>query len=1791
MMKTVKNIISRVYLCSFNDDMIILEVIYLKKQLHLIGVLLVLLLSFSLLGVTAFADPIGLSGGETISLMVNVDRSNGEPASYVDQDGNEVQLNSDQVLYGGTPAGVCTVSVVDRSNQETGSGYDSLSSLLYSDLGIRIVPLDGYYVSALSLTTDGSTGSTRSLLSGATANLNSTAVTLYPVDIAISDGAGGYSLNSDYLASWGGGAYTLNVTCKAVSPDAHGITYYSNGSQVGDYSADYGAWMHSVRNAFSETAYPDGMEPDYMLLRYNGQDGAVRKVNAGDTVSVYDEASIELVWKQSEAMEETYVEDAYVEGTFIEEEFVDAGGEEAVYIADPAPSYSVPAVTLQAPDQSKEFDGYPLTMDAGVDHIVVQDGAGLSYNVAISYSGGSITDIGSIPNQVTNYEVSDMDGKLLYDKAALDNSGVFTVLNGTLTVYAPSVLQPLTVTAVTDEVTVTTSGQEVYASACGADKGFTNGYSVSGLLNGHHVEGEGIVSSFGTASFVTEVNAAAVRVKMDNGQDVTPLYSVQGVNGYITVIENIAPTYTVPTASVSAPSQEKEFDGTPLTVDAGTAYTEVVGADGITYKVAVSYAGGSITDIGSVENTVTSYEIYTPDNVPIFDKAAIDQAGTLTVQNGTISVVEPSAKQTLTVTAVTAEVTVTTKDQEVYASACGADAGFVNGYKAEGLLDGHHIEGDNIVTSHGTASFDTAVNTENIRVKAENGQDVTVLYNIQGVNGYITVIEDIAPTYTVPSATVSAPSREKQYDGTPLTVESGTEYTDVVGADGITYKVAVSYAGGSITDIGSIENTVTSYEIYTPDDVPIFDKAAIDQAGTLTVQNGTIAVKDPSVKQPLTVTAVTAEVTVTTAGAEVYAADCGTDAGFTNGYKVAGLLDGHHVEGSDIVTSHGTASFETTVNTGNISVKMENGQDVTALYDIQGVNGYVTVKQPVTPDPEPQPDPDPVIPTVTIQAVTDSKPYDGTALTKDSSSGYTVSPADGLGNYVLKVTFGSVTEPGSVATITDYALCNQSGDVVFDKAALDGSSNFTIDPGTLTVTKRHLTITAISGEINSHGETFTASELSTQDGSFTNGYKVEGLLSGHTVSGVVVKGSGNTSFVTSVATDSVRVSDSSSWDVTGFYDVANIERVDGCITIHDLTPVEPDTFTLIVNPRSYTWIYDGQEHRLYEYDSNGLVDGDRLSQVSYKASSAITNVGSVYNEITAVEVKSSTGGDVAENKYKLVSTPGILRVTQRDLTVTAISGTLSNTQGKQIVASSLSKPDENFTSGYKAEGLVTGHTLSGNFVTGYGTTTFNTGIDLNQLRVLDANGVDVTQNYRITTVGGVVTINDSTATPTRTNVPLTVSAKSGTFTYDGNDHSLNEYTVSGLVDGDVIDKVSFKSSSVIRNVGSVANEIQSVVIKSSTGAAVDSSKYSIRYVPATLTVTKFPITLTAVSDSKAYDGKALVNKSVKASALANSSHTLSADYDVFDINGNTIMNGPVDPGTYTKKVSNVVIKAGSQDVTSNYEIKTIDGTLTITGTGGSSSARSTTNTAYYGNTYSIRSDANYADFLYLLIDGQRVSADNYTVKEGSTIVTLKAAYVQSLKTGNHNYTIVSKTSQADGTFNVAKAPKTGDGARTALWIVLFLLAALAVAVTLFLMKRSGKLGGGKPPRGTPPRGGSSRSAASRGTASAKASSTAKAAAAAAAVTHDDDVTAESVLNFDMLDKAEEKDPTSDLVKDLDIDLDAFRTPVDGVSAAAQETLPDIEVELFEEPAEPEMPTPRGRHEKPSAPEETDPAKE
>ena len=110
-----------------------------------------------------------------------------------------------------------------------------------------------------------------------------------------------------------------------------------------------------------------------------------------------------------------------------------------------------------------------------------------------------------------------------------------------------------------------------------------------------------------------------------------------------------------------------------------------------------------------------------------------------------------------------------------------------------------------------------------------------------------------------------------------------------------------------------------------------------------------------------------------------------------------------------------------------------------------------------------------------------------------------------------------------------------------------------------------------------------------------------------------------------------------------------------------------------------------------------------------------------------------------------------------------------------------------------------------------------------------------------------------------------------------------------------------------------------------------------------------------------------------------------------------------------------------------------------------------------------RSNAAFSDFIRVELDGEILDEKNYTVKEGSTIVTLKADYVATLSVGKHTIGIVSTNGTATTTFTVkaktavdndTDSPQTGDNSRMALWIaLLFVSGAGVIGTTVYGKKK------------------------------------------------------------------------------------------------------------------------------------------
>ena len=127
------------------------------------------------------------------------------------------------------------------------------------------------------------------------------------------------------------------------------------------------------------------------------------------------------------------------------------------------------------------------------------------------------------------------------------------------------------------------------------------------------------------------------------------------------------------------------------------------------------------------------------------------------------------------------------------------------------------------------------------------------------------------------------------------------------------------------------------------------------------------------------------------------------------------------------------------------------------------------------------------------------------------------------------------------------------------------------------------------------------------------------------------------------------------------------------------------------------------------------------------------------------------------------------------------------------------------------------------------------------------------------------------------------------------------------------------------------------------------------------------------------------------------------------------------------------------------------------------------------------SDASFADFLRVELDGTALEEKNYTKKEGSTIITLNRDFVAALSVGEHTLAIVSQHGTATAKFTVkakpaetatpqptvtpqptaqpqptvqpvSPIPRTGDTANPALWFALLIVSGSALAA-IFVLRR------------------------------------------------------------------------------------------------------------------------------------------
>lgn len=593
--------------------------------------------------------------------------------------------------------------------------------------------------------------------------------------------------------------------------------------------------------------------------------------------------------------------------------------------------------------------------------------------------------------------------------------------------------------------------------------------------------------------------------------------------------------------------------------------------------------------------------------------------------------------------------------------------------------------------------------------------------------------------------------------------------------------------------------------------------------------------------------------------------------GWLNG-KVGGTVDGA-VDFHDDVYTHTVvndyAAYNGVETYVGMTLKYANGatmavepDDVITLYTDATITAKYVVKASVTAD---------------NQSITYGDALPELTYTPVVPEGYTlVAPTASLGDYNA--------ETGTRAIILSNAWVEDGNGTALDAAQLE----LTVNNGTLTVAKRNITISAkpVTSE-------YTGSAVDATDSEITSGSLVDGdtIQSVEYTGGPVNVGTGASTPCNAVIVDANGV------DVTAYY---NITYSAAEVTVNKYSG------EVVITAKDATKPYDGSALTASTSDVtfSGLLGSDTVDVTAVSGEATVPGKDGIA-KITDYVIKNAAGEKINDNYANIKLVDGKLTVTKRDITVT----TGSATKAFDKTALTTKADDYSITSGSLVSGQKLTLTLSGTQTDpGSSKNTVKEG----SLKISDEQGRDYTAYYNVTIKEGTLEVTGVKV------IEISIKATSAKKVYDGTELTANSYdVVSGALESG--DTLVVEYSGSITNAGTVANKIVKVTAKDANGKDV-TAKYKISTQDGTLEITKAPLTVTAKSAEKVYDGKALTANTCEVKGSLAKGHKISA----------TVTGSQTQIGSSKNKASNVkIVDANGNDVTSNYEITYVDGTLTV----------------------------------------------------------------------------------------------------------------------------------------------------------------------------------------------------------------------------------------------------------------------
>ena len=1123
-------------------------------------------------------------------------------------------------------------------------------------------------------------------------------------------------------------------------------------------------------------------------------------------------------------------------------------------------------VTLTSASASKPYDGKALTNDTVTAEGFVGND-GATYNVT-----GTITDVGEKVNEFT-YTLNEGTNK--------DNYEITTVFG------------KLVITPNADQVVVTIKENSETATYDGEEHTVT-GYTVTSISSTLYTENDFEFVGADTAKEVKGTNAGTYdmnlkasdfRNKNEQFSNVTFVI----VDGKLNISKR---SVTLTSASASRP-----YNGKALTKN-----TVTVGGEGFANGEGAKYdVTGTITNVGKVDNTFT-YNLNEGTNKDNYE---------ITKNTGKLEIIPVTTEVTVTITG---NIKTDTYDG------------------TEKTAEGYKVSIDNELYTEKDFSFDgeamakrTNAGTTMMGLKKSNFANTSK--NFTNVKF---VVIDGKVAIDKRNVTLTSATDSKQYDGKPLAKKEVT-----VGGDGFAGMEGASYdVTGSQTKVGSSNNTF-NYVLNSNTNADNYN---------ITTHEGTLTVTNRDAKYNVTLVANSNTGNIYD-GSEKSATGIQTDEFEIDGvkYKVSGYQ-----------TSDPTATDAGTydnVITGTYKVMDPEGNDVTDQFAVATQNGKLEIAKRK----------------VTLTSATDSKQYDGTSLTKKE---VTVT-GDGFvtGEGATYNVTGSQTAVGSSKNTFSYKLNNNTK-----------ADNYEIkeELGTLTVNDRavkyEITVAANSDTVPYDGNEHTVEGLK------ENTFTVDGVK--YTVSGLTAKATGTdadeytskikgTAVVTdeagndvtkqfivhktdgkliinqrnvtltsasdekkydgkpltngevTVTGDGFANGEGASYDVTGSQTIVGSSDNEFTYTLNANTKaknynITKETGTLTVTNRdakyeitveanSATAPYDGQPHSATGLKTDTfVVNGETYTVSGLAAEVTATDADEYANTVTGTPVVKDAAGNDVTAQFEVHTKNGKLTITKRTVIFTSATDSKPY-DGKPLTNHEVTVTGDGFAEGEGASFNVTGsRTLAGKSDNTYEYT---------------LNSNTNAKNYNITKNTGTLTITDR-----ETKYDITVRANSKDTTYDGTEQTVVGFEqTTFVVDGNTYKVSGINAVAKGTDQGKYQTTITGTPVVTDEAENDVTAQFKVEVIAGQLNIAKRDLTITAGSAEAVYNGQALTKNTseITGGTLA------TGDSYTATIEGSRLYVGSSE--NVIKTVTITADKAGQKrDVTGNYNITLVPGTLTVT---------------------------------------------------------------------------------------------------------------------------------------------------------------------------------------------------------------------------------------------------------------------